>query len=77
MLVPSSPAPQPKRSGWVVYAVIVTFFLFVSVLANLVLIGLLFGDGAGPATLTVHTPAFRKSFCRAIPTRATRLPSSI
>ena len=37
--------PPPKRTGWIVYAVIITFFLFVSVLANLVLFGALFGTG--------------------------------
>jgi protease-4 len=35
----------PKRTGWIVYAVIVTFFLFLSVLANLVLFAVAFGGG--------------------------------
>jgi protease IV len=37
--------PPPKRTGWIVYAVIITFFLFVSVLANLVLVGTMIGGG--------------------------------
>ena len=35
----------PKRTGWIVYGVIVTFFLFLSVLANLVLFAVAFGGG--------------------------------
>ena len=38
-------SPQPKRTGWIVYAVIVTFFLFLSALANLVLFGITFDGG--------------------------------
>ena len=37
--------PSPKRTGWIVYAVIITFFLFVSVLANMVLFGTMFATG--------------------------------
>jgi len=46
--VPPYPGSQPqprKRTGWVVYAVIVTFFLFVSVLANVVLLAVMVGGG--------------------------------
>lgn len=38
-----SQPPPPKRTGWVVYAVIVTFFLFLSVLGNLVLFTMAMG----------------------------------
>jgi protease IV len=40
------PAPAPKRTGWIVYAVIVTFFLTLSALANFGLLALLAGNGA-------------------------------
>jgi protease-4 len=40
-----SQQPPRKRTGWIVYAVIVTFFLFVSVLANVVLLAVLVGGG--------------------------------
>ncbi|MBM3859993.1 MAG: signal peptide peptidase SppA [Verrucomicrobia bacterium] len=35
----------PKRTGWIVYSVIATFFLFLSLLAGFVLLGLLADDG--------------------------------
>jgi len=38
-------APAPKRTGWIVYAVIATFCLFMSALANFVLLALLAGGG--------------------------------
>jgi protease IV len=38
-------APQPKRTGWIVYSVIVTFLLFLAVLAGFVLFALAFGEG--------------------------------
>jgi len=41
------PNPPPRRTGWIVYAVIVSFFLFLSVLANLVLFGITFGGSSG------------------------------
>jgi protease-4 len=47
-----SQTPPPRRTGWIVYAVIVTFFLFLSVLANLVLFAVLFG-GAGREAISV------------------------
>jgi len=37
--------PQPKRTGWIVYSVIVTFLLFLAVLAGFVLFALAFGGG--------------------------------
>jgi protease-4 len=47
-----SQAPPPRRTGWIVYAVIVTFLLFLSVLANLVLFAVAFG-GAGREAISV------------------------
>ncbi|HUJ70883.1 MAG TPA: signal peptide peptidase SppA [Verrucomicrobiae bacterium] len=47
----------PRRTGWIVYAVIVTFFLFLSVLGNLVLFAISFGGGVhgdSIATATHH-----------------------
>ena len=41
----AQPAPTPKRTGWIVYAVIVTFFLTLSALANFGLLALLAGGG--------------------------------
>jgi protease-4 len=41
--LPSQPTPAPKRTGWIVYAVIITFFCVMSVFANLGLLALLFG----------------------------------
>ena len=37
--------PPRRRTGWIVYAVIITLFLFLSVLANLCLFGFVFGKG--------------------------------
>ena len=44
--VGQSPPPR-RRTGWIVYAVIITFFLFISALANLALFGFVFGKGHG------------------------------
>jgi protease-4 len=52
-----SQGQPPKRTGWIVYAVIVTFFLFLSVLGNLVLFAISFGGGMhgdSIATATHH-----------------------
>lgn len=46
LLSPTSP-PPPKRTGWVVYAVCLTILLFVSLLANLVLLGFALRGGDG------------------------------
>ena len=43
--VPPVISPAPRRTGWIVYAVIVSFLLLVSVLANLVLFALAVGSG--------------------------------
>lgn len=42
----NQPAPAPKRTGWIVFAVIVSFVLVLSVLANFGLLALLGGSGA-------------------------------
>ncbi len=42
----AQPAKVPKRTGWIVYAVIITFFLVISVLANFGLLALLGGSGS-------------------------------
>ncbi|HVM62980.1 MAG TPA: signal peptide peptidase SppA [Verrucomicrobiae bacterium] len=51
----NQPAPPPRRTGWIVYSVIVTFFLFLSVLANLVLFAAAFGRGTATDGLSVTT----------------------
>lgn len=43
---PIAQPPAPKRTGWIVYSVIATFFLLLSVLANFALLALLLGSGA-------------------------------
>jgi protease-4 len=53
--------PPPKRTGWIVYAVIITFFLFVSVLANLVLFGTMFGTGE-KITVGHHKTRYEEQF---------------
>jgi protease-4 len=55
--------PPPRRTGWIVYAVIVTFFLFLSVLANLVLFGITFGGGGREKlTLASHKSRYEEHF---------------
>ena len=43
LIVPPAAPASPKRAGWVVYAIIATFFLFVSIMANFALLALLAG----------------------------------
>ena len=45
-ILPPTPPPVKKRTGWIVYAVIITFFLVLSVLANFGLLALLGMSGA-------------------------------
>lgn len=55
--------PPPRRTGWIVYAVIVTFFLFLSVLANLVLFGITFSGGRGDKiTMASHKARYEEHF---------------
>src|SRR5664279_4173880 len=55
------PNPPPRRTGWIVYAVIASFFLFLSVLANLVLFGLTFGGGGREKlTLASHKSRYEE-----------------
>jgi protease-4 len=42
---PPAPTPAAKRTGWVVYSVIATVLLFVSLLTNLVLFAMAIGGG--------------------------------
>ncbi len=55
-------AEPPKRTGWIVYAVIVTFFLFLSLLANLVLFAIVAGSGTGEVSLITHRTQFQEQF---------------
>ena len=43
--LPPVVAPPPKRTGWIIYSVIVTFLFFVAVLAMFALAALVFGSG--------------------------------
>src|SRR5882724_6070644 len=62
-LYPVSQSPPPRRrTGWIFYAVIITFFLFVSVLANLALFGLSFGKGRGGGTATSQQRHYEERF---------------
>lgn len=55
--------PRPKRSGWVVYGVIISFFLVMSVAANFGLLALLAGSGSHASLDGVtHSPAFQEQF---------------
>jgi protease IV len=58
-----SQPPPPRRTGWIVYAVIVTFFLFLSVLGNLVLLATTFGAGGADAiSITSHRGRYEERF---------------
>ncbi len=46
---PPAPPPQTRRTGWIVYAVIATFFLFLSILANFAFFSMAFGCANGGA----------------------------
>ena len=52
---------QPRRTGWIVYSVIATFFLMMSVFANFVLFALLCSFG-GKAGLESHRAAYEEQF---------------
>src|ERR1043166_9009251 len=54
--------PQPaKRTGWIVYSVIITFFLLMSVLANFVMLALIVSAG-GKAGLESRRAAYEEHF---------------
>jgi protease-4 len=60
--IPPVAYPQPpKRTGWIVYSVIVSFFLLMSVLANFALLGLLFSTG-GKAGIDGHRTSYEEQF---------------
>jgi protease-4 len=44
----AQPAPAPKRTGWIVYAVIVTFFFVLSLLVSFGLLAMWVGGGSTP-----------------------------
>ncbi|HUK81293.1 MAG TPA: signal peptide peptidase SppA [Verrucomicrobiae bacterium] len=60
--IPPVAYPQPpKRTGWIVYSVIVTFFLLMSVLANFALLGLLVSAG-GRAGIEGRRASYEEEF---------------
>ncbi len=42
-----TPYPAPRRAGWVVYSVIVSILLFISVFANFIMFAVVVGPGGG------------------------------
>ncbi len=58
----SQPPPPPRRTGWIVYGVIVTFFLFLSVLANLVLFAAVFGAGGADVISMSHRGRYEERY---------------
>jgi protease-4 len=61
-LYPVSQSPPRRRTGWIVYAVIITFFLFLSVLANLTLFGFVFGKGHGGGSAMTRSARYEERF---------------
>jgi len=62
-LYPVSQSPPPRRrTGWIVYAVIITFFLFLSVVANLALFGWVFGKGHGSGISITRNNRYQEEF---------------
>src|SRR6266404_289476 len=62
-LYPVSQSPPPRRrTGWIVYAVIITFFLFISALANLALFGFVFGKGHGSSIAISEQRRYEERF---------------
>ncbi|MEI6083804.1 MAG: signal peptide peptidase SppA [Verrucomicrobiota bacterium] len=55
-------APPRKRTGWVVYGVIVSFFCVLSVLANFALLALLFGGSHGSSFDGTHHKGLEEQF---------------
>ena len=60
--VPPLIKPPPKRTGWVVFSVIVTFFLLLSVLANMVLLAVLKGGPAEASFGSTRTRFYEERF---------------
>jgi protease-4 len=58
--LPPVVTPPPKRTGWIVYSVIVTFLLFVTVLAVFALSALVFGTGK--TTRTYQHAKYQEDF---------------
>jgi protease-4 len=62
-LYQASQSPPPRRRwGWIVYAVIITLFLFLSVLANLALFGFWFGKGHGGGLSVSQRSRYEEQF---------------
>jgi protease-4 len=62
---PTIPAPKPaprRRTGWIVYAVIATVILFLSVLGNFVLLAFVGGNGSSVSLDTVHHRDFEEHY---------------
>jgi len=55
-------APPRKRTGWIVYGVIVSFLCVLSVLVAIALLALLVGGGAGGSFDGVHQPKLQEEF---------------
>jgi len=60
--VAPTPKPAPRRTGWIVYAVIATFFLCLSLLANLALLALLSGTGSSMSFDTARHRDFEEHY---------------
>ncbi len=60
--VSQSPAPPRRRTGWIIYALFITFFLFLSVLANLALFGFLFGKSHGTSFAVNQRNRYEEQF---------------
>jgi protease IV len=58
----NSPPPPRRRTGWIVYAVFITFVLFLSVLANLALFGFVFGKGHAGGLAVTQRSRYEEQF---------------
>jgi len=60
---PVSQNPPPRRrTGWIIYAVFITFVLFLSALANLALFGFVFGKGHGGGLAVTPRSHYEEQF---------------
>src|SRR5437773_296410 len=60
--IPPLISRPPRRTGWIVYSIVVTFFLAVSVLANLALLGLTFGVGRRESPRGLHKARYEEEY---------------
>lgn len=56
------PPPPRRRVGWIIYALLITFFLFISVLANLALFGVAIGGHGASFTAVTHRSQYEEQF---------------